>query len=64
MTQHERNVIQASRKAHEAYTALWTGPGENPAAVKAWHETYRRELDAAEFDEDEQAMFLYGTGRL
>lgn len=51
--------------SHQAYAAYEKAQEtmSREKAVKVFSEVYRRELDAADFDEDEQAMFLYGTGQ-
>ncbi|MCA9368555.1 hypothetical protein KC887_10005 [Candidatus Kaiserbacteria bacterium] len=66
MTQHERNVIAASHKAYDEYAKRYAGFPVTKEALQAWHDTWHKEMepDAAAFDENEEAMFLYGTGRL
>ena len=56
-------VIRASHLAYDAYAKKHSTPVPQ-AAIEAWHKTYREALDAADFDEAEEAMYLYGTGRM
>ena len=53
-------VIRASHLAYDAYAKKHSTPVPQDA-IEAWHKAYREALDAADFDEREQELFLQGT---
>lgn len=69
MTTIDRNITIT----HEVMKARFDSNGKQVSDLYLWkhyralvleNERLQQQVDAAAFDEDEQAMFLYGTGRM
>lgn len=69
MTTIDRNITIT----HEVMKARFDSNGNQVSDLYLWkhyralvleNERLQQQVDAAAFDEDEQAMFLYGTGRM